>query len=126
MAGPVFIRGELRFQPYGNFAAHRALLVSEVLASAQFHRSNRNKRRIECVPSHRKQRIGAHSTRHTFQRPALPTYDQLSRRVRPIDFTSLARHSYNLVTSAQIRDTVRVYFAADFAYHRPTSHNFLE
>jgi hypothetical protein len=33
---------------------------------------------------------------------------------------------YSLVRSAPIRDAIRVYFVADFAYHRPTSHNFLE
>lgn len=41
------------------------------------------------------------------------------------NFTSL-RRSDNFVMSAPIRDAIRVYFVADFAYHRPTSHNFLE
>jgi hypothetical protein len=42
------------------------------------------------------------------------------------NYTSLTRHSDNFVRSPPIRDAVRVYFVADFAYHRHTSHNFLE
>lgn len=44
----------------------------------------------------------------------------------PGRYASLIRPSDNFVRAAPIRGAVRVYFAADFAYHRRTSHNFLE
>lgn len=52
--------------------------------------------------------------------------DRLSRRAFAHRFhlTHLAFRQF--CESAPIRDAVRVYFVADFAYHRPTSHNFLE